>query len=84
MKTKSYVSWLSVVWRVLEHYAICSSHIRQGGHRNASPLTSRLFVELADSLQPSIPVFVSTIYAMLSKKFCAVMKFMSELDALLR
>ena len=69
-------------------YAIGSSHIRQGGQRNASPLTSRLFVrfvvELADLLQPSISVFGSTIHAVLSKKFCAVVKFMLELDALLR
>ena len=68
--------------------AICSSHIRQGGHRNACPLTSRLFVrivvELAELLQPSIPVVVSTIYALLSKNCGAVKEFMLELVALLR
>ena len=27
-------------------FVICSSHIRQGGHQNASPLTLRLFVRI--------------------------------------
>ena len=88
MKTKSYVSWLSVTWRVLVIYAGRSSHIRQGGHRIASPLTSRLSVrimgELGELLQPSILVLVSTIYAVLSKSLGAVVKFMLELVALLR
>ena len=39
---------------------------------------------LAELLQPSILVFVSTIYAVLSKNFGAVMKFMLELVALSR
>ena len=60
MKTKSYVSWLSVVWGVLVLFATCSSHIRQGGHQNVSPLIFttfvRIVVELAELLQPSIPV----------------------------
>ena len=41
-------------------------------------------IELAELLHPSIPVFVSTIYAMPSKNFGAVMKFMLELVPLLR
>ena len=69
-------------------YAGRSSHIRQGGHRIASPLTSRLSVrimgELGELLQPSILVLVSTIYAVLSKSLGAVVKFMLELVALLR
>ena len=61
VKTKSCVSWLSVVCGVLVLHAICSSHIRQGGQRDASPLILRLFVRivvgLAELLQPSIPIF---------------------------
>ena len=33
-------------------------------------------VELAELLQPSIPVFINTIYAVLGKNFGAVKKFM--------
>ena len=87
VKTKGYVSCLSVTWRVLVLYAVCSSHIRQGGHRIASPLTSgfsvRIMGELAELLQPSILVLVSTIYAVMSKSLGGVMKFMLELVALL-
>ena len=42
----------------------------------------RIVVELAGLLQPSIPVVVSTIYAVPSKNFGAVMKFVSALVAL--
>ena len=45
----------------------------------------RIVVELGELLQPSIPVFFfSTIYAVLSKDFGAVMKFLLELVAPLR
>ena len=54
-------------------YAICSS-----------PFFVRIVGDLAELLQLSILVLVSTIYAVLSKNLGAVMKFMLEPVALLR
>ena len=69
-------------------YAICSSHIRQGGHRNAVHLLYDFLYELWSNwlsyFSLRSPFFVSTIYAVLSKVFGVLLKFNLELVAPLR
>ena len=68
--------------------AICSSHTRQGGHQNASPLCFlrlfvRIVVERAELFQLSLPVLDSTIFSVWSNNVDAVVKFLLELVVLL-
>ena len=69
-------------------FVICSSHIRQGGHQNASPLISRLFVRIvvdgAELLLLSIPVLDSTIFSVSNNNVDALEHFLWELVVLVR
>ena len=69
-------------------FAICSSHIRQGGHQNASPLVARLLVwncyRASWVTSFSIPDLGNSIYSVSNNNFDAVMKFMMVIVTLQR
>ena len=75
------MSWLSVVWGVLVLYAMWSPE------RFSTYSTTFLYELRSNWLSYFVirsPFFVSTIYAVLSKDFGVVLKFMLELAGALR